>query len=127
MKGKKINITESEMLAKIVAQGMVDKKGRNVVVMDLRGVAGAPASFFVLCTGNSPLHTQAISDNVHETVKNISKEHPYKLEGYNTGEWVLMDYFDVVAHIMIKETREYYRLEQLWADGKTTVIADDED
>lgn len=118
------NIAESEMLTKLIAQGMNDKKANDIVILDLRKVQGAPASYFVICTGNSPLHTQALADNVHETVKKITKEHPYKLEGYNNGEWVLMDYFDVVAHIFVEKAREYYRLEQLWADGIKTEIND---
>ncbi len=117
MSAKKKNFTESEMLTKLIVQGMSDKKASNIVVLDLRAVYGAPASYFVLCTGNSPLHTQAISDNIHEAVKNITKEHPYKLEGYTNGEWVLMDYCDVVAHVFVEKAREFYKLEQLWADG----------
>ena len=103
---------------------MSDKKAQNIVVLDLRNVQGTPSSFFVICTGNSPLHTQAISDNIHENVKKATHEHSYKLEGYNNGEWILMDYFDVVVHIYVEKAREYYRLEQLWADGIRTEIND---
>ncbi len=122
MAKKNTNLTESKTLAQLIAQGMSDKKAQNITILDLRNVVGAPSSFFVICTGNSPLHTQAISDNIHEIVKKTTNEHSYKLEGYNNGEWVLMDYFDVVAHIFVEKTREYYRLEQLWADGIMTEI-----
>ena len=122
MAKKSKNTTENEILAKLITQGMSDKKAQNITILDLRNVSGAPTSFFVICTGTSPLHTQAISDSIHETVKKITNEHSYKLEGYNNGEWILMDYFDVVAHIFTEKTREYYRLEQLWADGIMTEV-----
>ena len=113
---------ETEMLAKIVAQAMSDKKGTDIVMLDLREVGSAPASFFVICTGNSPLHTDAIADAIHETVKITFGINPTSTEGYDAAEWILMDYFDVVAHIFVQKTRDFYRLEDLWADGKRTEI-----
>ena len=110
------------MLAKVVAQAMSDKKAADIAILDLRDVGGAPASFFVVCTGNSPLHTDAISDAVHENVKKIFNVNPTSTEGYDTAEWILMDYFDVVAHVFVAKTRDFYKLEDLWADGKRTEI-----
>jgi ribosome-associated protein len=113
---------ETEMLAKVVATAMSDKKASDIVMLDLRGVGSAPASFFVICTGNSPLHTDAIADAVHEAVKKTFGINPTSTEGYDTAEWILMDYFDVVAHVFVPKTRDFYRLEDLWADGKRTEI-----
>ncbi|MBP5241832.1 MAG: ribosome silencing factor [Bacteroidales bacterium] len=122
MKSQTNKNSESEMLAKVVAQAMSDKKATDIVILDLRQVAGAPSSFFVICTGNSPLHTDAIADAIHENVKKIFDINATSTEGYDTAEWILMDYFDVVAHVFVAKTREFYRLEDLWADGKRTEV-----
>ena len=117
---------EAEMLAKVIAKSMSDKKATDVVILDLREVPGAPTSFFVICTGNSPLHTNAIADFTHENVKKITKLNPTSTEGYDTAEWILLDYFDVVAHVFVPKTRAFYRLEELWADAKKTIIEENQ-
>ncbi len=118
---KKSNLTESEILAKLAAQGMDNKKGLDIVLLDLRGVTSAPTNFFVICSGNVPSHVSAISDGVYETIKKATGYNPHKVEGYDNAEWILMDYFDIVVHIFLKDKREHYRLEELWADGVMTV------
>lgn len=122
MTKKSAKEAEVEMFAKVVAQAMSDKKATDIIILDLREVGSAPASFFVICTGNSPLHTDAIADAIHENVKKIFNINPTSTEGYDTAEWILMDYFDVVAHVFVAKTREFYKLEDLWADGKRTEI-----
>lgn len=107
---------------KVVAQAMSDKKATDIAILDLRKVAGAPTNFFVVCTGNSPLHTDAIADAIHENVKKIFNTNPLHTEGYDTAEWILMDYFDVVAHVFVAKARDFYRLEDLWADGIRTEV-----
>ncbi len=123
MKRYKTNAeAEAEMLAKVVAKSMSDKKATDVVILDLRELPGAPTSFFVVCTGNSPLHTDAIADAVHENVKKITNLNPTSTEGYDTAEWILLDYFDVVVHVFVAKTRAFYRIEELWADAKKTIV-----
>ena len=114
----KNNISESEVLAKLAAQAIDNKKGLDTVIIDLRGVQSAPANYFVICSGNVPSHVSAICDGVFETIKKATGYNPHKIEGYENAEWILMDYFDVVVHIFLKDKRDHYRLEQLWADGK---------
>lgn len=122
MPSKKTNLTESEILAKLAIQGMENKKGLDIVTIDLRGIASAPTNFFVICSGNVPSHVSAISDGVFETIKKATGYNPHKVEGYDNAEWILMDYFDMVVHIFQKEKRDHYRLEDLWADGIITRI-----
>ena len=107
------------MLALVAAKALEDKKADNVVVLDLRGIQSAPARFFVIASGNVPSHVSALCDAVHEAVKKMFDQNPSKVEGYANAEWILMDYFDVVVHVFQKDKRDYYRLEQLWADGVT--------
>ncbi len=117
-------MTESEILAKLAAQALDEKKGLDVQILDLRGITSAPAEFFVIASGNVPSHVSALSDYVHEVVKKATGINPSKVEGYMNAEWILMDYFDVVIHIFQKSKRDFYRLEQLWADGVQVQIAE---
>ena len=115
---------DSEKLAELVVKGMQEKKATDIVVMDLRAVKNAVADFFVICSGNSDKQLNAISDSVDETVYKDSKENPWHSEGKNNKEWMLLDYISVVAHIFKKDRREFYALEKLWGDAKTTEIED---
>ena len=110
-------MTESEVLAKLAAQALDEKKGIDVQILDLRGLPSAPCAFFFFFLGNVPSHVSSLCDHVHEVVKKATGLNPSKLEGYNNAEWILMDYFDVVVHIFQQEKRNFYRLEQLWADA----------
>ena len=113
---------ESQVLAKLAAQIMDEKKAEDVRVLDLRKVHGAPAEYFVIATGNVPSHVSALSDAVYETVKKATGMGPHKVEGYNNAEWILMDYFDVVVHIFQKDKRAFFRLDELWSDGEEVSI-----
>ncbi len=118
---------ESEILAKLAAFGMSEKKGVEIVLLDLREIAVSPARFFVICSGNVPSHVNAIADSVFEVIKKATGQNPRKMEGYNNAEWVLLDYFDVMVHVFQKEKREFYKLEELWADGIHTVYEPEEE
>ena len=115
---------DSEKLADLVVKGMQEKKASDIVVMDLRDVKNAVADFFVVCSGNSDKQLSAISDSVDEFVYKDLKENPWHSEGKNNKEWMLLDYISVVVHIFKKDRREFYALEKLWGDAKTTVIED---
>ena len=111
-------MTESEILARLAARALEEKKATDVQILDMRGLATPPAAFFVIASGNVPSHVGALSDHVFETVKKATGLTPSKVEGYANSEWVLMDYFDVVVHVFQQERRAFYRLEQLWADAE---------
>ena len=115
-------MTESEILAQLAAQALDEKKGTDVQILDLRGLQSAPAAFFVIASGNVPSHVSALSDHVHEIVKKATGLNPSKVEGYMNAEWILMDYFDVVGHIFQQSKRDFFRLEQLWADASRVEI-----
>ncbi|MBQ6046385.1 MAG: ribosome silencing factor [Bacteroidales bacterium] len=118
METKKMNKSAAEVVARLAAQAIDEKKGENVVLLDLREITTAPAQWFVIASGNVPSHVSALADAVYEVVKKATGEMPKKVEGYDNAEWVLLDYFDVVVHVFQKDKREYYRLDELWADGK---------
>lgn len=104
-----------EALTQVVAQCAADKKASDIVALDLRGVAGY-TDYFVVCSGNTDRQVKAIHDGVHETLKKDHGLLPRRVEGLGESSWVLMDYLDVVVHIFTPDTREFYRLEQLWGD-----------
>jgi ribosome-associated protein len=108
----------SEALARRIASVVLDKKGRDVVVLDMRGVV-AYTDFLVICTGNTERQTKAIEDAIYQDLKHgesTFKGIPERVEGRAEGRWVLMDYLDCVVHIFTPAAREYYRLEMLWGE-----------
>ncbi|MDE0471143.1 MAG: ribosome silencing factor [Ekhidna sp.] len=122
MLGKTIGEVSSNVLSEWVVDGMLEKKASNVVVMDLRTVKHAVADFFVICNGNSNAQIDAISQSVEENVHKHSKQNPWKREGQQNKEWILLDYVNVVAHIFNKEKRVFYGLEELWGNAKITRV-----
>jgi len=112
----------SEKLCDAIVKGMQEKKAVDIVVLDLRKVKNAVADFFVICSGGSDKQLDAISDSVDEEVYKTVKENPWHVEGKSNKEWMLLDYFDVVAHIFRKDRREFFALEKLWGDAEITEI-----
>ena len=108
----------STQLSELVVQGMLEKKALDVVLLDLREVKNAVADYFILCSGNSDTQIDAISDSIEDEVHKVLKENPWKREGRDHREWILIDYVDVVAHVFNKDKRAYYGLEELWGDAK---------
>ena len=105
-----------ERLATTIAAHAADKKASDIVLLDLREVAGY-TDFFVVVSGTSDRQAKAIHDRIHE---NMKKDHgllPRRVEGLAESRWILMDYLDVIVHVFTAEAREYYRLEQLWGEA----------
>lgn len=107
-----------------VVDGMKEKKGKNITIINLTKLENRVADYFVICDADSNTHVKAIADSVEEGVIKHSKEKPYHSEGYQNSEWILIDYVNIVAHIFLRDSREFYNMEGLWADGEFTQIAD---
>ncbi|ADY56738.1 iojap-like protein [Syntrophobotulus glycolicus DSM 8271] len=106
----------SQKKLKIVTDYILDKKGHDIVVLDLRGIS-AVTDYFIIVTGNTPIQTKAITEHLQEKFK--EEQIPVlRVEGLSDGRWVLMDCGDLVIHIMIPEAREFYSLERLWGDAQ---------
>lgn len=118
----KKELVNSENLTKVIVDGMLEKKAKDVLVMDLRGIKGAFSDFFILCSGNSDTQVDAISESIEEFVEKYTGQHIWHKEGQKNKEWILLDYVDVVANVFKKETRSFYNLEQLWGDAKLNFI-----
>ncbi len=109
------------LLASHAIDAVVEKKARDVVLMDMRAVSGV-ADFFVLCTGDSELQIRAIVEGVRERIRNQCDERPWHVEGVEHYQWVLLDYVDLVVHVFSPEKREFYDLERLWGDAPAEAI-----
>ncbi len=109
---------EGWILTQQVVAGILEKKGQNIKVLDLRNIENAVCDYFIICEGNSNTQVDAIADSVEDTVKKNLNQRPYRSEGWENALWILIDYVNVVVHVFEKETRYFYNLESLWADAK---------
>lgn len=110
-------LTKSSKILKTIIKAIKDKKGENIVSLDLRKVNEAVADFFIVCEATNQPQVRAIADQVKHEVKLICGETPYHHEGYQNLSWVLIDYVNVVVHVMLSDTRNFYKLEEMWSDG----------
>ena len=117
-------MVETRELVETITKGIQEKKGHDIVVADLAGLDGAICNYFVICTGNSPTQVDAITDSVEEFARVNAGEKPLHIVGRENSQWIAMDYSDVLVHIFLPETREYYNLESLWEDAKIEQIPD---
>lgn len=111
-------------LAAAAVDAALDKKARDVAVMDMREVSSV-ADYFVLCTGRSELQIRAIVDGIEERIKKEHDERPWKTEGREHRQWVVLDYVDLVVHVFNDEKRSYYNLERLWGDAPIEHVSDE--
>jgi ribosome-associated protein len=110
-------LTKSSKIIKTIISAIQDKKGEKIVSLDLRKIPEAVADFFIICQANSNVQLKAIADNIEEEVKDKCGEKPYKHEGRQAQQWILVDYVNVVVHIMLPEPRKFYQLEEMWSDA----------
>lgn len=111
------NKIDSKLLCEVIVEGIKDNKGKDIVVIDLRSVENAVTDFFVICTGDSSTQIDGIAQSTIRLTRKEVQERPWHQEGKGTSEWVLLDYVSVVVHIFSQEQRDFYELEDLWADG----------
>ncbi len=104
---------------------MSEKKGVNIVLMDMRKVSNRVADFFVICEGTSVTHVEALADYVEEIARKEYGAKPSHVEGMQQRQWVLLDFFDVVAHVFTESSRSFFKLEELWADAEIVRIVDE--
>ncbi len=116
---------QGKALAEQISQLVLDIKGQDIVIMDLQGLTSI-ADYFVICTVDSDVQAKAIKNHIADELLYQSIR-PWHVEGTNNLNWVLMDFVDVVVHIFLKESRDFYSLEKLWGDAKITQIKDDDE
>ena len=114
--------TNLDQLITGILAGMEDVKGQNTNILDLREIENTVCDYFIICEGTSNTQVSAIVNSIQKKVSKELKDKPWHIEGLDNAEWVLMDYVNIVVHVFQKQIREYYDIESLWGDAKTTVI-----
>ena len=116
-KNSQTRLTRNSKIFKTIILSIQEKKGEKIVSLDLRKIPEAIADFFIICEATNHIQLKAIADFVEINVKKICGELPYKHEGRQSEQWILIDYVNVVVHIMLSEPRKFYQLEELWSDA----------
>ncbi len=119
-------LAETMQMIEEVTSAMLAKKGQRVVVLDLRGIEKAVCDFFVICSADTAPHIKALCDEVEDRVASATGEWPWRSSGHENAQWIVLDYIDVVVHLMTNPTRDFYDLEGLWADAKRTEYKDED-
>jgi ribosome-associated protein len=112
-----VRLTRNSKIIKTIIAAIQEKKGENIISLDLKKINEAVADFFIVCEAGNQPQVRAIAENVEAKVRDKCGENPYHHEGYQNLQWVLIDYVNVVVHIMLPENRKFYRLEEMWSDA----------
>lgn len=113
-------LTRNSKIFKTIISAIHQKKGEQIISLDLRKIPEAVSDFFVICQATSTTQVKAIADSIEDLVKKNCGEMPYKHEGQQASQWILIDYVNVVVHVMQPEARKFYRLEEMWSDAVLT-------
>lgn len=111
-----------EALIRQIVEGILDKKGIEIVDIDLSKIGNSICDNFIICHGASRRQVEAIAESIEKSVKENTGEKPWHKEGYQNSEWILLDYVDVVVHVFNEQMRKFYNLEGLWADAQIKSI-----
>lgn len=110
----------STFLSEIAVHGIQEKKGNDIVRLDLRGLNSSVSDYFIICNADSATQVKAIADSVEKEIYKNTQTNPWKKEGQDHADWIILDYFDIVVHIFKTEKREFYGIEDLWGDALST-------
>ncbi len=125
----KAQMNENDLLSveeksRLIVDAIREKKGHQIVTIDLTEVDHSICDSFIICHGESTTQVGAITDSIEKRLKTEAGIRAHHVEGVKNSLWVLLDYFDILVHVFLEETRSFYRLEELWADGKVKKIYD---
>lgn len=115
------NDNASSLIDEII-KGIENVKGEEIQVMDFNNIENTPCKYFIICSGNSNTQVMAIVNSIIKKVSKKIQEKPLHTEGLEAAEWVLIDYINVVVHVFQRKTREFYNIEELWGDAKSTLV-----
>jgi len=114
--------SNADQLITTILSGIEDVKGKDINILDLRDIENTICDYFIICEGTSNTQVNAIVNSIQKKVSKELKDKPWHIEGEDNAEWVLMDYVNIVVHVFQKHIRQYYDIESLWGDAKTTII-----
>ncbi len=117
-------MTTTNELIDLIIEGIQEKKGHDITVADLSHIGMAPADAFVICTANNPSQADTIVDSIENVCRTKGDEHPTAIAGRANSQWIAMDFGNVMVHVFLHDTREYYDIDNLWSDAKITQVPD---
>jgi len=117
-------LADKKSLVELVIKGIQEVKGEEITLIDLREIDNAVCEYFIICTASSSTNARAIVDSVEKETELGLNDSPWHVEGKNNADWILMDYSELVVHIFTEESREFYALEDLWADAEVRRITE---
>lgn len=124
--GKRPKKTSTEKqttsLLDAIVEGMEERKAKNITILNISKLENRVTDYFVICDADSKTHVNSIADSVEDTVMKLTNEKAYHSEGHQNSEWILIDYINIVVHVFLRETREFYNIEGLWGDAEITTI-----
>lgn len=109
--------TRNSKLFKTIIAAIDNRKGENIISLDLKKIPEAVADYFIICEADNTTQVKAIANNIEHEVKEATGEKPYKQEGHQALQWILIDYVNIVVHVFLAENRKFYRLEDMWSDA----------
>src|ERR1700759_2308770 len=111
-------IKESSYISELAVFGIQEKKGNDIIRLDLRNIFSSVADYFVICHADSSTQVKAIANSIEDEIFKATQAEPWRKEGIEHGEWILLDYVDVVIHVFRTDKREFYGVEDLWGDAE---------
>jgi len=124
MTSKKTSFAEVEDLKVAIIKAIEDKKGHNIASIHIGKIENSITDYFIICNAQSNTQVNAISDGIERDIKTNLKERPWKVEGRDNSQWIVMDYSSIIVHIFQTPYRDFYKLEELWADAPIELIPD---
>ena len=121
---KKKKVDNADALLELIIEAMQEKKAMDIVTLNLKSIDKSVCDYYVICHADSTTQVDAIAKNVDGFVKKKSGEDPWHTEGFQNAEWILLDYVNIVVHVLQKEARSFYGIERLWADAEVIHIKD---
>lgn len=115
---------EAKQLVDNIVAACQEKKAKNIVIINMANLPGAICRYFVICQGNTPTQTTAISEEILDSVKKKAHERPVTIDGMREGRWIGIDYGTVIVHVFLPELRDFYDIEHLWEDAEMEIIPD---
>jgi ribosome-associated protein len=114
----------NEQIVEKIVEGIQERKGKNIVVVNLTKLKEAPCSYFVICEGDSSVHVNSIGNSIKDWVREQIKVKPYATDGFENSEWIAMDYGQIIVHVFQRPVRAFYDIEHLWADAQLKKLED---
>ncbi len=117
-------MSDNEQIVNKIVEGIQERKGKRIAVVDLTKLKESPCHYFVICEGDSVVHVNAVAHSIKDWVNQEIKIKPYATDGFENCEWIAMDYGQIIVHVFQRAAREFYDIEHLWADANIKFLED---